>query len=289
MAAQKSFQLLLGGVIAFLVFLLVHQRLSERSVEAELARMTGDYAAALRKAKDLEQEVGVLRQKVSAATSKIQQLAPNEDAPFEDALAPWIARTRELQAYLLRHPELQIPQMENLKAEEWLEVTKSRDFATEADFRRALGTLRGLVRARRAPEIGSALKKAIEANGGRVPTTPQELAPYLSPGTDPAILHQFVPNPSGRISGLSSKNEYVLIDKPIDLWDSTLFYSKDGGWGTRSAVAVGEASIRQAIAHYIKANGSPPRTLLDLRDPDLSKLDPEIANEVFSALISKPQ
>ncbi len=129
--------------------------------------------------------------------------APKADEAFENALEVWLGKQRRLADFLARNPNLYIPQMEVLTAEDWLDATKVQEFDTEAAYRKALGALRGKARSKFSPQIAEAIKEAIAAIG-QAPTDPLVVAPYLPPGFNIDILKQLEVNPSGEVPLLKS-------------------------------------------------------------------------------------
>jgi hypothetical protein len=214
--------------------------------------------------------------------------APSDEA-FENALELWIAKVHRLSAYLDAHPNLRIPQMDVLTANNWLDVTKDNNLVSDADFRADLGRLRGLARLAFAPEIGKALGQALAANGGQLPTNPQELAQYFPSGADPTILGQLQINPSGSIPGIASKQQFVLVDAPVDLWDTTMFYNTNGGFGSRSMGQGAQDTVANAIAQYTHENGTVPTDVSQLTTyQGINSMSPSDLSAIFQALTTKP-
>lgn len=247
-------------------------------------------AAALGKIALVEQRAAKAEAHRDANPSKSTSARENL---FEDALAVWIAKVDKLSNFLHAHPELRLPGMEALAAEDWLDATKSPQFQSEADFRQALALLRGKIRQKTAPEIGKALKEATAANGGQVPAEVQALAAYLPAEFSPAVLQQLELNPSGEIDGLKviggGAGRWVLVDRPLDLWDAVSFYSKDGGVGSRFISPAGEHSIRKAIAQYTQANGVAPENVSQLADfPGIATVPRSTLDQLFQAITTKP-
>ncbi len=215
---------------------------------------------------------------------------PASEVGFENALDTWIGKVRRLSAYLKQHPGKRIPQMDLLTDEEWLDVTKGK-LESDADFREALGKLRGLARQKVAKEIGAGIKSIMSSNGGRVPTDPLELLSHLPPGFNPEILKQMSVNPTGRIEGLNVNppQQFVLLDNPVDLFDATFFYSAQGNPGSRSAAAPGQQAIKLAISDITRTNGNAPTSASQLLQyPGIDRIAPQIRDEIFKALTSKP-
>jgi hypothetical protein len=212
------------------------------------------------------------------------------DPAIESALELWFSKIDKLTAFLKRHPEWRIPQMDSLTANEWLDVTKDHRLDSDADFRQALGELRQKARIKYLPEIEKALAAALAANGGHVPNDIQALAPFLPPGFKLDILLQLRLNPSGEVPGLvilGDRSRAYVTDVPVDLWDGAVFYGPGGG--ERSASAEGQWSIEKAIAEYTKATGSPPTSSAQLKAyPGIEKIDQSILDQIFNALNTRP-
>jgi hypothetical protein len=252
-------------------------------LERELSRVSKARDEALARASLETREVSSLQASLAAAT-------PARDEKFEDALAPWLAKVHRLEAYLNKHPEKRIPQMDLLVAADWLDATKASDLKSEADLRRVLGQLRGLARQKVSWDIGQALKKVMAENGGVPPANLQTLLPYL-PGTfNPAILQELVPNPTGTIPGLRGGDRIYFVDKPVDdLWDATMFYIANGGVGSRTSSAPNEDVISRDIFLFTQANGAPPTAAAQLQNyPGVERVDPNKLQEMVEAYSSTP-
>ena len=276
------------AAIVVLLILLGRQRGEVSSLLEKLRQADAAESSARIAAKKQEREILSLRDVVS-------QLGPaSSDAAFEDALGLWISKVHRLSAYLEKHPNLRIPQMAALSASNWLDVTRDNALVSDADFRAALGRLRGLARQATAADIGKALSQVMSANGGQVPANPQELAPYLPPGVHPAILGQLQTNPSGSIPGLrdlggAGPQQYFVLDAPVDLWDSTLFYNPAGAWGSRSIGQGAQAAVVNAIAQFTQATGAAPTDVSQLITySGISSMNPSDLNEIFQAVTTKP-
>lgn len=179
--------------------------------------------------------------------------------------------------------------MDGLSANNWLDVTKDNNLVSDADFRSALGKLRGIARQATATDIGKALNHAIVANGGQIPSSPQDLAQYLPSGTDPAILIQLQMNPSGMIPGLKSQKQFVLVDTPVDIWDDTMFYNTEGNWGSRSIGQGEQSAVTNAIAQFTQATGTAPTEASQLVEyTGISSLNPTDLSVIFQALTTRP-
>lgn len=210
------------------------------------------------------------------------------NAEIEDALDIWIGKVKRLSSYLQLNPGRYIPQMDLLTMEEWLDATKDGELKTDADLRKALAKLRGAARLKVAASIGDAWKAALAANGGEFPADTSRLAPYLPSGFNQSILTQLQLNTTGDIAGLRTAQKFYLIDKSVDLWDATLFYSQDGHWGSKSPELAEDRLVREAINRYTAKTGQAPTSLDQLLQQNLiSAQNIARMQEVFTALNKK--
>jgi hypothetical protein len=79
------------------------------------------------------------------------------------------------------------------------------------------------------------------------------------------------------------------VDKRVDLWDGTLWYSTEGSSAEHSIEASRQDDFLQAIDAFKKANGSPPVLVADLATyPGINKIDPATLNTMFDAFTTEP-
>lgn len=257
-------------------------------VKSELLRSKREQAIGVERAKDQAKSRAQAQVNKGVRDESTREAGQFGSERHEDALARWLGKVQRLSAYLEKHPELSLSGMGELPVEAWLDVTKAESFETDADFRRALGTLRGLVRQKYADHVTAALRQLLASNGEIVSINPESLAPYLPAGFDPAVLRNLQLNPSGKIVGLVTKDFYPLVDRPVDLWDATLFYG-ERGWGARSASARGEERVASAIKQFTQATGRVPTEVTQLANYEgVDELDGATAHELFHALVTKP-
>jgi len=228
----------------------------------------------------------------TALAAEVRAIAGDE--AYENALSDWIGRVRRLEVFQATHPEFAIRELSLLNEFDWLDATKQASLETEADLRKALSELRRIARRKSAPGIGQALADAVEANGGRLPVSVQELVPFLPPQLDPLILERFTLNPTGQIGGLvdiSGPSTFFLVENPVDeLWDSTSFFQPSGSMGTRSVGRGVASTIEKALADYMAANGTAPQRA-DQLDPYLTNrtIEPALREAAFKALTTRSE
>lgn len=272
-------------LIAVLAWICVAQREKLRTLEAKLAmRETGS-------AKNQERKAEMLRSKPQIDESSKMALTRSSDPHLEDALGEWIENVHRLNRYLDKHPELRIPQMAKLTDTDWLSVTENGE-TSDAEYRYALARLRSKARQRVASDISGAIRQYAQA-AGHNPNSPYDLQPYLPTDFDLSILEQLQINKSPAASkqaagvrAVGNAEQYPFVDKSVDLWDGTLWYSADGP-GIRTSEAPGQDYLTKAIDDFKKANGVMPVSATQLASyPGISKLAPDQLNAMFTAFVT---
>src|SRR5690606_10340514 len=155
----------LGALVVIVLLWQIHLQSREiLMLTADITRANADNEDARATAMRQEQEISRLKESLNAIAHQSEGLALHHgDEKFENALDVWIGKVRMLSTYLENNPDKRIPQMDLLTEKEWLDVTKDIELDSEADFRQALGKLRGLARQKVASQIREALKGAMAA------------------------------------------------------------------------------------------------------------------------------
>lgn len=238
----------------------------------------------------LDTEAVQLRQSlqfVSAASARPD--TSGTDDPLGSPLRVWIQKVKSLTRFSAKHPELMIPQMDLLREEDWLDVTRNK-LQTEADFRAALASLRSIARRRAARDVGDALKAVVKAAEGRPPGSPRDLIPYLPAGFNSDILDRMTVDPLGPIDERHPRMRYVLKEQPVDAWDQPLAFHTFGGWNSPLKARSDLAAVSNAIEAFSSANGASPSTYSDLMGfPGIAEIDEKTGRDLFHAFTNPPE
>jgi len=245
----------------------------------------------------LERKEQALLLRIGKLDGEIRELSANinlagKEPPLKSwrgqiELDAWLGRIKHLRTYLTHHPELGIPELKLLGAEDWLSATQEGDLSTEANYRQALSKLRMNAKIIAAPYLTEALRWAIDANNGEPPRDVSELKEFLTSDIDAQMLTRYVLNSKGEVP---KSRELSLIEREIidPLWDSTSrFYSTNDVIiiePTRIPLA---NSIKTALEQYNKVAKTPPTELAQLKIPDLNPTNSALADAIFSALTTK--
>jgi hypothetical protein len=97
-------------------------------------------------------------------------------------------------------------------------------------------------------------------------------------------------NPSGSIPGIISRQQFILVETPVDIWDTVMFFSSDGNWGSRSLGQGAQTTVANAITQYTQATGTAPTDVSQLISySGISSMNSADLGEMFQALTVKPQ
>jgi hypothetical protein len=169
-------------------------------------------------------EVPRLRGEVtSLRTAQSASNANSSGRSAIDGLVGAKAKIDQMSRFLQAMPEKSIPEIELLNETDWLVATKDAKFDSEAEIRRTLSDLRGL--AKKEMPLAKSLHAFIEANGGKLPRTLSDLAPYfrnalgekqISDSTLSAIFNRYTLVATGRFADLPPDAWIVIEIAPVD-------------------------------------------------------------------------
>jgi hypothetical protein len=208
----------------------------------ELTRAKNSSAELLK----LRGEVGRLRNEANLASD-----------PFVQSTLAWKARAAELKRRLNEMPEQQIPQLQLLGEEDWLDVAKRAKLDTDVGFRRAIAQLRNVARGHFAGKMSVALMQYTRANGGRLPDDILQLKPYFKSTVDDAILQQYQLLYTGKVSDVPPGQWLITEKSPLRHgFDSTFRVGYDA-YGVEHG-----GPFEDALGRFYEANGGREPTQL---------------------------
>jgi hypothetical protein len=147
-----------------------------------------------------------------------------------------------------------------LKREDWIKIALDNRLDTEADIKKALEDVMDQVKVAWGHSAQAGLRDFIAANGGMLPTDTAQLAPFLPPGTDPAILQRFqMLRSGGNMNDLPNQTWLVADIGPVDNEDESIMLLGRGDmmWGSNNGVR--RAAMR-AYADFMRDNHNQPPT-----------------------------
>lgn len=261
------------------------------ALAAQVGQLTTDRDTAQSQVADLKERLRV--QNSPAATQSPAELSSD---PTDAAVQSWLARIHLLKQRLAQTPRANIPELRFLKALDWAEVAANTKLQTEIDFHKALAELRKRGEDYFTKRLGAALRKYMAANAGQRPDEISELAPYLDPPVDSAMLDRWEIVPKYAFAGQQFASDQIITEKAAVDPEFDSRHTIDGPWsgGVGPWRPYGEqqpskeekqqhallATLAPVIHAYRLANGGGSPT-------DPSQLQPYISNPAQQAALQR--
>ncbi len=189
--------------------------------------------------------------KLRGEVGRLQNATAKATDPDVQALLESKARLAELRRRLTQMPEQNIPQLQVLGEEDWLEVAKRAKLDTEVGLCRAFGKLRSSARGRVSGWMSVALTKYVQASGGQLPDDITALKPYFKTAPDDGILQQYQLSDTGAITEKS----------PLEEGFDTTFYVEPNRFGVERS-----GPLEEVLGRFYEANPErQPARFSDLR------------------------
>ena len=136
--------------------------------------------------------------------------------PIDESAKALAAKMNKLKQRLAETPSAKIPELQFVTEQDWLNAANGK-LDTEADYRRALASLRSAGESK----VGSMLKKALtgymRGNNGQMPTDLAQLQPYFDSPMDDAILQRWEIASAATVKSLGLGGDVIITQKaPVD-------------------------------------------------------------------------
>ncbi len=171
-----------------------------------------------------------LRAEVSRLRNEARDVAQAKPAPAGPLSGTLAAKVALLRQKLEQMPGQKIPELKFADEVDWLKAAQRVQTDSDDDVRKGLSLLRTLAEIKAIPYLQGTLKGYMAANNGDLPTSIDQLKPFLQPPLDEAILDRFETNPKpGGPIALAEKAD-ATIDPAYDL----RFMISPTGYGYRA-------------------------------------------------------
>jgi hypothetical protein len=207
----------------------------------------------------------LLKLRGEMAPLKAAAVQPDNDLT-KTAAQSWLSRVDQLKQRLTQDPTAKIPELQFVTEQDWLNAARG-ELHTEADYRRALSTLRSAGESK----VGSMLKKALtgymRSNSGQMPTDLAPLQPYFDSPVDDAILQRWEIAPAATIKSLGMGGDVIITQKaPVDDVFDTRYGIGPNGFGTTDFLSREVAPTMNPVWDAFKAahNGEWPDNVSQL-------------------------
>jgi hypothetical protein len=145
----------------------------------------------------------------------------------------WVNRVSQLKQRLAQTPQAAIPELQLISEEDWLAAVKGQALETDADYRRALSTLRRAAEGKAVTLMQNALREYAIANNGQFPTDLYQLQPYFASPVDTAILDRWKIADKSAVPNVGVGNMIVTQKAPVDdVFDERLVFGLNGSGTT---------------------------------------------------------
>lgn len=171
---------------------LVSRRDAElRRLQQRADQLAGDLAAAGATRTARQRELADADARLARLRADLNP-PPSADPAAEAELDAWLQKVITLRKALEQRPAQQIPELQLLTPNDWLEVTKDVALDSHLHIRAALGRLRYLAKVHLVAPLSNAVMryaKTVPAN--QRPDTVAQLIPFFDAPIDPAILQRY--------------------------------------------------------------------------------------------------
>jgi RNA polymerase sigma factor (sigma-70 family) len=156
---------------------------------------------------------------------------PDNDST-KTAAQSWLSRVDQLKQRLTQDQAAKIPELQFVTEQDWLNAARG-ELNTDADYRRALSTLRSAGE----NKVGSMLQKALtgymRGNSGQMPTDLGQLQPYFDSPVEDAILQRWEIAPAATVKSLGLGGDVIITQKaPVDDVFDTRYGIGPSGFGS---------------------------------------------------------
>jgi len=211
--------------------------------------------------------------------------SPAVDASLDTAAQNLAAGAVRLRERLDQAPQTKIPELQFLTEKDWLNAAGSvKQLENDADFRRALSSLRSKAKGTFGGMMQKALRQYVEANGGTLPTELGQLQAYLNPPVDPELLDRYSLVAAGGAPGKTLITEKA---PPVDgEYDSLFEFSINSSVSrsaNRTANALGNAAVAYAQANQGQLPIDPSQVAPYLQQP----LDPAVVQDFLNTRLPR--
>jgi RNA polymerase sigma factor (sigma-70 family) len=131
----------------------------------------------------------LLKLRGEMARLKAAAVQPDNDLT-KTAAQSWLSRVVQLKQRLTQDPTAKIPELQFVTEQDWLNPARG-ELRTDADYRRALSTLRSAGENKFASMLQKALNGYMRSNSGQMPTDLAQLQSYFDSPVDDAILQRW--------------------------------------------------------------------------------------------------
>src|SRR6266496_4407894 len=178
-------------------------------------------------------------------------------------------------------PSAKIPELQFVTEKDWLNAARG-NLETDADYRRALSTLRNTGEKEVAVMLKKALAKYMQSNNQQFPTDLGQLQPYFDSPVEDAILQRWQIASAATLKNLGMGGDVIITQKaPVDDVFDTRYGIGPNGYGSTDYLNQETEPILRPVSEAFRAahNGQ--------RVDDLSQLQPYVTTPEQQVALQK--
>jgi RNA polymerase sigma factor (sigma-70 family) len=164
---------------------------------------------------------------------EVTQLKNEENDPTALAAKNLMSKINKLKQRLEDTPGAKIPELQFLTDKDWLNAANGK-LDSEADYRRALASLRASGQSKVAGMLTKALNGFMQNNNKQMPTDLMQLEPYFDTPLDNSILQEWEIAPAKTVTSLGVGDTIITQKVPVDDVFDTLYAIGPNGSGYTS-------------------------------------------------------
>jgi RNA polymerase sigma factor (sigma-70 family) len=185
-----------------------------QQLQRERADMTNRLAAL--QAENAKLKSGQNTAELLKLRGDVAQLRHEVNDPTDASAKALVAKMNKLKQRLAETPNAKIPELQFVTEQDWLNAANGK-LDTDADYRRALASLRSAAESKVASMLQKALRAYLQSNSGQMPTDLGQLQPYFDSPVDDAILQRWEIAPAATVTSLGLGGDVIITQKaPVD-------------------------------------------------------------------------
>lgn len=197
----------------------------------------------------------LLKLRAEAARWKEAAAGSGQDSA-KTAAQSWLARVDRLKQRLAQDPSARIPELQYVTEQDWLNAARG-ELNTDADYRRALSTLRSAGESKIASQLKQALTAYMRGSAGQFPTDLSQLQPFFSAPVDDAVLQRWEIAPAATVESLGMGGDVVITQKAAvdDVFDTRYGIGPNGSGSTDFLSSETRGVMQPVLNAYRAAHG----------------------------------
>jgi RNA polymerase sigma factor (sigma-70 family) len=152
--------------------------------------------------------------KLRGEVARLRNAASQANDPLVQTTLAGKAKGAKLRQLFEQMPDQQVPEMQLLSDQQWLDIARDADLDSKTGISKAMRTVRQTAKNNFAPQMAKALKEFVEANNGQLPNDLFQLKPYFKSPVNDAMLQQYKLLFTGKMSDLQS-GEWIVADQSV--------------------------------------------------------------------------